>query len=159
LVTASKTNEVLCTNNMHILLLLSEEVFDYSSVDMTQEKIREMKTSLAREIGQIFELCFFVMENSQSAPLLTTTLEALLRYLSWIPVHFVMESTLIEILVLKYFPLSLFQNVALQCLGEIANLKFDEHPKCNEYTLKFHQAFVSIMDRYCLPSLTYTFIE
>ena len=39
----------------------SEEVFDYSSEEMTQDKIREMKASLNREIGQIFELCFFVV--------------------------------------------------------------------------------------------------
>ncbi len=39
----------------------SEEVFDYSAEEMTQDKIREMKASLNREIGQIFELCFFVV--------------------------------------------------------------------------------------------------
>jgi exportin-1 len=43
----------------------SEEVFDYSAADMTQDKMRDMKQSLAREIGLVFELCFFVMQNSQ----------------------------------------------------------------------------------------------
>jgi hypothetical protein len=47
------------------LSVRSEEVFDYSAADMTQEKMRDMKSSLAREIGLIFELCFFVMQNSQ----------------------------------------------------------------------------------------------
>ena len=46
----------------------SEEVFDYSAADMTQEKMRDMKSSLAREIGLVFELCFFVMQNSQVRP-------------------------------------------------------------------------------------------
>jgi hypothetical protein len=36
---ASKTNESLCQNNMHILKLLSEEVFDFSSGQMTQTKV------------------------------------------------------------------------------------------------------------------------
>ncbi len=35
----------------------------------------------------------------------------------------------------------------VQCMGEIANLKFDDHPKVGEYTQKFQQAFVSLMER------------
>merc|ERR1740117_2644015 len=42
LVNSSKTSESLCANNMQILLLLSEEVFEYSSGDMTQEKMKTM---------------------------------------------------------------------------------------------------------------------
>jgi hypothetical protein len=50
----------------------------------------------------------------QSGPLLTVTLETLLRYLSWIPIGYVLETSVIEILVLKFFPFALFQNIALQ---------------------------------------------
>lgn len=52
----------------------------------------------------MFPLVFllpFVQENSQSPPLLTMTLETLLRYLSWIPIGYIMETSIIEILVLK----------------------------------------------------------
>lgn len=41
-----KTNEVLCENNMQILKLLSEEVFDFSKDQMTTAKIKTMKESL-----------------------------------------------------------------------------------------------------------------
>jgi hypothetical protein len=57
---------------------------------------------------------------TQSGPLLTVTLETLLRYLSWIPIGYVLETSVIEILVLKFFPFALFQNIALQvsvCAG------------------------------------------
>ncbi|CAN0047983.1 unnamed protein product, partial [Laminaria digitata] len=43
---ASKTNEVLCENNMQILKLLSEEVFDFGKDQMTTKKIKKMKESL-----------------------------------------------------------------------------------------------------------------
>lgn len=36
IVAASKTNETLCENSMHILKLLSEEVFDFSRGELTQ---------------------------------------------------------------------------------------------------------------------------
>lgn len=42
----SQTNEVLCENNMQILKLLSEEVFDFSKDQMTTAKIKTMKESL-----------------------------------------------------------------------------------------------------------------
>lgn len=41
-----QTNEVLCENNMQILKLLSEEVFDFSKDQMTTAKIKTMKESL-----------------------------------------------------------------------------------------------------------------
>jgi hypothetical protein len=63
-------------------------------------------------------------EHSTSVPLLTTTLQTLLRYLSWIPIGYIMETSVIEVLVLKFFPAAQFQNVALQCLAEVALLKF-----------------------------------
>lgn len=42
----AQTNEVLCENNMQILKLLSEEVFDFSKDQMTTAKIKTMKESL-----------------------------------------------------------------------------------------------------------------
>ena len=43
---AAKSSEVLCENCMHILKLLSEEVFDFSRGEMTQDKTRYLKSSL-----------------------------------------------------------------------------------------------------------------
>lgn len=42
----AQTNEVLCENNMQILKLLSEEIFDFSKDQMTTAKIKTMKESL-----------------------------------------------------------------------------------------------------------------
>lgn len=43
IVGASRTSESLCQNNMVILKLLSEEVFDFSSGQMTQVKAKHLK--------------------------------------------------------------------------------------------------------------------
>ena len=45
----------------------------------------------------------------------------------------------------QFFPTAQFQNSALQCLGEVANLTFTEHPKAAEYGAKFHQMFSALM--------------
>lgn len=122
LVHSSKTSEALCANNMDILLLLSEEVFDYSAGQLTQAKMKEMKTNLNQEFKLIFQLCEYILENSKDQTLLTTTLSCLLRFLHWIPVVYIFQTKLIETLAVTFLPVNVFQNVTLQCLGEIGGL-------------------------------------
>ena len=120
IVGASKTSETLCENSMHILKLLSEEVFDFSRGEMTQAKIKDLKNSLNSEFKLIHELCLFVLNASQKPDLIRATLGTLYAFLSWVPLGYVFESNLVEIL-LKLFPQPAFRNLALQCLTEVSN--------------------------------------
>jgi exportin-1 len=122
IVGASKTNESLCQNNMAILKLLSEEVFDFSSGQMTQTKAKHLKDTMCSEFSQIFQLCQFVMDNSQNAPLVGSTLETLLRFLNWIPLGYIFETKLINTLIFKFLNVPMFRNVTLKCLTEIAGV-------------------------------------
>jgi exportin-1 len=127
---AAKISEVMCENCMHILKLLSEEVFDFSRGEMTQAKTRDLKSSLNNEFGLINELGEYVLTHSQKPLLISTTLTTLHAYLSWVPLGYIFESTLVETL-LKLFPTLEFRNVALQCLAEIGALNvgavYDQH--------------------------------
>ncbi|XP_076244670.1 exportin-1 emb [Calliopsis andreniformis] len=120
IVGASKTNESLCQNNMTILKLLSEEVFDFSSGQMTQTKAKHLKDTMCSEFSQIFQLCQFVLDNSQNVPLVAVTLETLLRFLNWIPLGYIFETKLISTLIFKFLNVPIFRNVTLKCLTEIA---------------------------------------
>ncbi|CAG7724558.1 unnamed protein product [Allacma fusca] len=122
IVGASKTNESLCQNNMAILKLLSEEVFDFSSGQMTQTKAKHLKDTMCSEFSQIFQLCQFVMENSSNPSLVGSTLETLLRFLNWIPLGYIFETELISTLTVKFLNVSIFRNVTLKCLTEIAGV-------------------------------------
>ncbi|XP_063242041.1 exportin-1 isoform X2 [Bacillus rossius redtenbacheri] len=122
IVGASKTNESLCQNNMAILKLLSEEVFDFSSGQLTQTKTKHLKDTMCSEFSQIFQLCQYVMDNSQNAALVDATLETLLRFLNWIPLGYIFETELISTLIYKFLNVPLFRNVTLKCLTEIAGV-------------------------------------
>uniref|UniRef100_A0A674D967 Exportin-1 n=1 Tax=Salmo trutta TaxID=8032 RepID=A0A674D967_SALTR len=98
IVGASRTSESLCQNNMIILKLLSEEVFDFSSGQMTQVKAKHLKD---RYITSPIQLLNNFKENSQNAPLVQATLETLLRFLNWIPLGYIFETKLISTLVYK----------------------------------------------------------
>ncbi len=81
---------------MVILRLLSEEIFDFSAESMTQEKIKNLKNSLCGEFSDIFQLCLEVLEKAQKSSLIRKTLETLLRFLNWIPLGFIFETSIID---------------------------------------------------------------
>ncbi|KAF9624497.1 hypothetical protein IFM89_011540 [Coptis chinensis] len=117
LVSAAKASETICENCMAILKLLSEEVFDFSRGEMTQQKIKELKQSLNSEFQLIHELCLYVLSASQRTELIRATLATLHAFLSWIPLGYIFESILLETL-LKLFPVASYRNLTLQCLTE-----------------------------------------
>ncbi|XP_025103585.1 exportin-1-like [Pomacea canaliculata] len=142
IVGASKTNESLCQNNMIILKLLSEEVFDFSGGQMTQAKAKHLKDTMCSEFSQIFQLCQFVMDNSQNAPLVGATLETLLRFLNWIPLGYIFETKLITTLIYKFLNVPMFRNVTMKCLTEIAGVQASQI-----YDEQFLQLFTLTMNQ------------
>ncbi|KAH9322911.1 hypothetical protein KI387_017550, partial [Taxus chinensis] len=125
LVSAAKSSETICENCMAILKLLSEEVFDFSRGEMTQQKIKELKQSLNSEFQLIHELCLYVLSVSQRPELIRATLATLHAFLSWIPLGYIFESPLLDTL-LNLFPVAAYRNLALQCLTEVAALNFGD---------------------------------
>jgi len=157
LVESSKANLSLCENNMVILKLLSEEIFDFSAESMTQAKIKHLKNQMCGEFSEIFKLCSEVLEEAQKVSLIKATLETLLRFLNWIPLGYIFETTIIDLLLNRvshafHAPSSSsdrapqfleapdFRNVTLKCLAEIAALNVGP-----EYDPKFVILFAMVM--------------
>lgn len=143
LVGSSKTSEVLCENNMHILKLLSEEIFDFSRDQMVTMKVKKMKESLNSEFAAIYHLCEFILDHSQRTSLLKITLQTLQRFLTWIPLGFIFQTNLVDTLLNKFFPERLFRNDTLDCLSEIGSLS-DLEP---DYDPIFRKLFSGFLDR------------
>ncbi|TFK42998.1 CRM1 C terminal-domain-containing protein [Crucibulum laeve] len=140
LVESSKTNLSLCENNMVILKLLSEEIFDFSAEQMTQTKIKNLKNQMCGEFSEIFKLCSEVLEEAQKSSLIKATLETLLRFLNWIPLGYIFETTIIDLLLNRFLEAPEFRNVTLKCLAEIAALNVGP-----EYDPKFVILFAMVM--------------
>lgn len=140
-VASSRTSVSLCENNMAILKLLSEEIFDYSAEAMTTVKAKNLKTQLCGEFSEIFQLCSEVLEKAQKSSLISSTLEALLRFLKWIPLGYIFETSLIENLRTRFLTVPAFRNVTLQCLTEISSLVIG-----SEYDSRFVALFTGVME-------------
>ncbi|RNA00880.1 exportin-1-like isoform X1, partial [Brachionus plicatilis] len=141
IVGASKTNESVCQNNMEILKLLSEEVFDFSAGQMTQAKAKALKESMCNEFQQVFQLCNFIMTSSQNTSLINVTLDTLLRFLNWIPLGYIFETELIPHLIETFLVMPIFRNVTLKCLTEIVSIN------AQTYEEKFAAIFNMSMTR------------
>jgi len=138
IVKSSNANLCLCENNLNILKLLSEEIFDFSRDQMTQAKIQELKTSLNEEFAGIHQLCNVILAEATVPTLLMVCLEALERFLVWMPLAYIFETNMVHAMIFRFFPdpanavpelqpyYTRFQVRALSCLSEIGSLSVEQ---------------------------------
>ena len=160
IVSSSRTSLSICENNMAILRLLSEEIFDYSAEQMTQVKTKNLKNQMCGEFSEVFQLCSEVLEKAQKPSLIKATLETMLKFLNWIPLGYIFETNVIDHLIgrvsiadyncddfstdclspVQFLEVPEFRNVTLKCLSEIAGLQV-----APEYDAKFVVLFNMVM--------------
>ena len=90
---------------------------------MVQNKIKHLKESMEAEFNNVFELCYFVMGNSENEALVSTCLKTLLKFTNWIKHEYFFETDLIEKLTTRLLPHPPFRNASIACLTEIAGLE------------------------------------
>ncbi|KAI5359807.1 Putative importin-beta domain, armadillo-like helical, exportin-1/Importin-beta, exportin-1/5 [Septoria linicola] len=132
IVTSCRSSLPICENNMAILRLLSEEVFDFSAEQMTSTKTRQLKQSMCDEFTSIYQLCSEILRTADQTSLIKATLETLLRFLNWIPLGYIFETpptgmSLIELLRSRFLEVPEFRNITLKCLTEIGSLQTEHN--------------------------------
>lgn len=112
IVASSKTALPICENNMHILRLLSEEIFDFSGISMTSAKAQTLKEQMVSEFSEVFRLCTEVLAKAQKPSLIKATLDTTLRFITWVPLGFVFDSTFMDTLLnrVRGFPTYLLRS-------------------------------------------------
>lgn len=131
----------VCENNMIILKLMSEEIFDFSQDEMTQRKANSLKLSLKAEFEQIFKLCYEVLDKTTKPSLIIATLNAILKYIHWIPLNYIFQTDLLSLFTNKFLVPADTRIVALKCLTEVASLVSPEHEQ------NFLACFQSAMEK------------
>ncbi|KAH8549901.1 nuclear export factor CRM1 [Umbelopsis sp. PMI_123] len=141
IVASSKSNLTICENNMNILKILSEEIFDFSE-QMTQSKTENLRKCMCNQFADIFQLCKEVLGCAKKPELIKVTLETLLKFLSWIPLGYIFETDLVTILCNKYLICPEYRIITLKCLTEIGALNVQEN---YNYCRKFGAMFTCAM--------------
>lgn len=130
-----QTSESICENNMEILRLLSEEVFDFGKEELTSEKARTMREGLNQEFAQIFHLCDFVLQHAARPSLLIATLQCLQRFLTWIPAGYVFETPLLQLLIQKFLPEQAFRNYTVDVRVFPAQVTLGKKLRCDGFVV------------------------
>ncbi|KAL8795670.1 MAG: hypothetical protein Q9195_001908 [Heterodermia aff. obscurata] len=141
IISSCHTSLSICENNMAILRLLSEEVFDYSADQMTSTKTKNLKQQMCQEFSAVFSLCSEVLTTANQASLIRATLETLLRFLYWIPLGYVFETPIIDTLRTRFLDTPEFRNITLKCLTEIGGLSVGNY----SYDEKLTQMFTEVL--------------
>lgn len=145
IISSCHSNLSICENNMTILRLLSEEVFDYSAEQMTSTKTRNLKHTMCSEFSQIFQLCQEVLNTANQPSLIKATIETLLRFCNWIPLGYIFETSLIETLRTRFLETPEFRNITLQCLTEIGGLQTGGQGQGNSYDEQLVKMFTEVL--------------
>ncbi|PAV62887.1 hypothetical protein WR25_23782 isoform B [Diploscapter pachys] len=145
IVESSKSNESVCINNMNILALLSEEVFDFGSQHLTQAKEMHLKKEFCGQFQDVFSLCITILEKCPANSIVAATLKTLHRFLSWIPVGYVFETNITQLLSENFLSLEVYRVVTLQCLTEISQIQVDHNSEL--YKMKLIQMFIATMTK------------
>lgn len=148
IISSCRSSLPICENNMAILRLLSEEVFDFSADQMTSTKTRQLKQSMCDEFTSIYNLCSEILRTADQASLIKATLETLLRFLNWIPLGYIFETppggvSLIETLRSRFLEAPEFRNITLKCLTEIGGLQ-TEHNFDDKLVMMFTETLTTI---------------
>ncbi|KAM9917097.1 hypothetical protein OXX59_009566 [Metschnikowia pulcherrima] len=122
IVMSSRSSFNVCENNMIILKLMGEEIFDFSQDDMTQAKANSLKLSLKAEFEQIFKLCYEVLDKTTKTSLVTATLNALLKYIHWIPLNYLFQTDILALFTNKFLAPPDTRALTLKCLTEVSSL-------------------------------------
>uniref|UniRef100_A0AC35THU4 Importin N-terminal domain-containing protein n=1 Tax=Rhabditophanes sp. KR3021 TaxID=114890 RepID=A0AC35THU4_9BILA len=121
IVNSSRGNENLCANNLYVLRLLSEELFEFGG-DLTTQKAAHLKVQFCDQFEGVFNLCFDILKTSGTVSLISSTLVTLNRFLQWIPIGYIFETQIINVIIEKFLPHPAFRSVSMNCLAEIASI-------------------------------------
>uniref|UniRef100_A0A1I7X0U0 Xpo1 domain-containing protein n=1 Tax=Heterorhabditis bacteriophora TaxID=37862 RepID=A0A1I7X0U0_HETBA len=115
---------ILLVSNI-IFRLICEEVFDFGSQNLTQAKEQHLKQQFCGQFQEVFSLCITILEKCPANAMVEATLRTLHRFLSWIPVGYVFETNITQLLSENFLSLEIYRVVTLQCLTEISMIQID----------------------------------
>ena len=80
------------------------------------------------QFEMVYKICIQVLDNAEgvSESLIKSCLKTLQAFLSWIPLQFIFDTNLMEILINKYILPAQTRIEAIKCFTEISSLKFEE---------------------------------
>lgn len=124
-----RSSQSICENNMRLLNMLSEEVFDFGRNEMVSKRVDKLMDQLTAQFQEVYDTCMFVLKSYIASPagmretLVQQTLKCLAHFLKWIPLGFIFETDLIETLLQHFWEPVQYRPECTRCVTEMASLQ------------------------------------
>lgn len=140
IVDSAKLNQNVCENNMKLLNMLSEEVFEFGNETLVKKKKEKLRKEYADAFQKVFDLCLYIIEaniyskKNTSVSLIKQTLNCLSNFFKWVPIVYIFgvynfqyrDFQIIDILFEYFWDDVSYKIECVKCLQEIVSLKLDD---------------------------------
>lgn len=120
---------------------------------MTKKQIEQLKNSYIEDFKTVYTLCKNVLDQCAnpganiSGTLQRGCLKTLQAFMSWVPMGYIFETDLLEMLVGKFITPNATRQEAVRCFQEIANLNVEGEDNENQYREKIILAYCNFILR------------
>ncbi|RNF11538.1 putative exportin 1 [Trypanosoma rangeli] len=123
--TSAGPTEPLIENNLNLLRLVGEDIFEFGEKTLTSRWIKRKKEALKSDFRLIFRLCLSVLGTGDQA-LLKTDLECMEKYLAWMEPTLVFTEDVIMYIASLVAGDATVAPVAVRCLSVICSIDTDD---------------------------------
>nr|AAF99459.1 PV1H14065_P [Plasmodium vivax] len=140
IVNSAKLNQNVCENNMKLLNMLSEEVFEFGNETLVKKKKEKLRNEYASQFQEVYNLCLYILEanvynkRSTNTSLIKQTLNCMSNFFKWIPLTYIFDKykfndtniQIIDLLFDHFWDDISYKIECVKCIQEIVMLKIDE---------------------------------
>lgn len=119
---SASVNEPMIENNIQLLTLLGEDIFEFGEKGMTSRWAARKKAALQADFEIVYSLLVSTLTQTNDTQLLNTGLKCFTKYIPWIPYERVLDPAFLEFLADTCVGQEVLRAQALRCLTEIASL-------------------------------------
>jgi exportin-1 len=125
-------SEAKCENILKILLLVSEEVFDFGKKNIVSEKRDQFKQIIYNEVNSLMELCEYVImsainsQNNLSQSLIRQCLKTFTEFITWLPNGYIFENNLVENILRHFIFPSVTRLDSIKLFTEVVQINLEE---------------------------------
>lgn len=117
---SAKPDHPMVENNLNLLRIVGEEVFDFGSKTLTSRWVERKKKALASDFSSIMMLCCSVLQNTTDLRLLKVVLDTLNEYIPWVDPSLIFDEPLLDHIGQLAVGGVEVRAAALRCLSEVA---------------------------------------
>ena len=127
-----KQNQILCENNLEIMLMLSEEIFEDTKQNMTKARLLRLKERYTENLKIIYDLCDFIAkayiqdQTKISASLIKMCLRVFYAFLSWAPTSLIFATDFLDVILVGLMSDIRLTVQCLQCLTESYSIPIND---------------------------------